>query len=344
MTKVIRAFLFFLIVFSSALLMNYLFVSFIYPVDKQLSDVGIVFIQDIELEEAQKTVKEKQGLLENWLSDLNKSDVLEVVSLEDISPYPLYNEQLSEINNFLDKGVLRVLKKKNNLLYTADDLLGTALVLTNDGWLATLPEFFNYGVEFMDKEGNVFPVEFFLDDPSTGIRFVKVEADNLSVLKFANNGLVNGQFLLTADGEGRVYLGNLLDKYYNNTEDYWSSENLSRRYLLDFTSELLLASPVFNFDGEVAAITVKQLSGTYEALPVEYLALHLSEIYKKEWANYGLGLLYRDLAYSFVPVNGFSKGAYVLENIALYAYLFFLTTVLLYICLKNEQFYLFTKI
>lgn len=318
MTKIIRSALFFLIIFSSALLVNYLFVSFIYPVDKQLNDAGIVFIQEFELEEAQKNVEEKQGLLENWWANVKQTDSLEVVSLENLSPYPLYNQRLSEINEILEKGLVRVLRKKTSGEYAASDLLGVAVVLSNDGWLATMPEFFTYGVDFMDQAGNLLPVEYFVDDASTGIRFVKVKSDNLSVLKFANNGLVNGQFLLSVNSEGGVYLGNLLDKHYNRTGDLWSSEVLSRRYLLDFSEQLLLASPVFNFEGELVAILTKDLDGTYEALPVEYLALHLSDIYKKEWVSYGLNLSYRDLAYAFVPVNGFNKGAYVLNNTALY--------------------------
>lgn len=312
MKNALKLFTFILILFSSTFISSYVLSRFFYPIENQLQDAGIVFIQDIELEKAENMQKEKESLLQSWLDKIGGNDDLEVVSLSDVFPYQVYNERLAELKTTIDKGLVSVVKKNISKVYKESDILSDALVISNDGWVVLGIGIYKQGVEFLSQDGKVLEVESFVDDVSTGMRFVKLKAENLSVLKFSNDGfLMNGEFIIGIDSLEKTYVGNVIDKYYYSS-DHLDTGVLSKKILLDFhAEELMMTSPIFNFNGEVVAVISSNVDGQITATPIEYLTLHLADIYKGDFLGYNFNIVYKDLAHSLLPVAGYSKGALV---------------------------------
>lgn len=312
MKNALKLFIFILILFSSTFISSYILSRFFYPIENQLQDAGIVFIQDIELETAENIQKEKESLLQSWLDKIGGNDDLEVVSLSDVFPYQVYNERLAELKTNIDKGLVSVVKKNTTKIYKESDILSDALVISNDGWVVLGMDVYKQGVEFLSQDGKILEVEFFVDDISTGMRFVKLKADNLSVLKFSNdNFLMNGEFVIGIDSLENTYVGNIIDKYYYGF-DRLDTDFLNKKILLDFhAEELMMTSPVFNFNGEVVAVISSNIDGQITATPIGYLTLHLADIYNDNLLGYNFNIIYKDLAHSLLPVAGYSKGALV---------------------------------
>jgi len=321
MRNILKFFSFILILCIFIFVFNYLLLRYFYPIENQLQDAGIVFIQDIEIEKAEDLQKEKDTLLKSWLDKLGKTDSLEVVSLSDVFPYQVYNERLAELQVNIDQGIVAVLKKRKDKIYSEEDILAQALVISNDGWVV-LPELdYKGGLEFLGGDGTPLEVESIIDDSSISMRFVKLKANNLSVLKFANSDyLMNGEFVINIDSLGNTYVGNIVDKYNYNTE-HLSLDFLAKRILVDFHADKLVsASPIFNFNGEViAVISNEMMNSKVRAIPIKYLTLHLAEIYENSLSNYDSNIYYKDLAQSLQVVQGQNKGALLEQAVVLYA-------------------------
>jgi len=76
-------------------------------------------------------------------------------------------------------------------LYQPRDKVGNALVLTSDGWLATtisgMPDEEGRELVIITADREVLPIEKIILDETSQIVFLKVSADNLKVVKFADN-------------------------------------------------------------------------------------------------------------------------------------------------------------
>jgi len=97
--------------FIFVLLVNYFFFTKIYSVEDQLNKAGIVFIQDYELDAELDKLAQENDKFSTWWSEVKKQSEVEVVPLDEISPYPLYNDKISEINDLLPQGVLKIVVK-----------------------------------------------------------------------------------------------------------------------------------------------------------------------------------------------------------------------------------------
>ncbi|MGB0757482.1 MAG: S1C family serine protease [Patescibacteria group bacterium] len=77
-------------------------------------------------------------------------------------------------------------------VYRPEDKVGNALVLTSDGWLATtvtgMPDEPNKELVIITESNTLLPIERVVLDPVSDIVFLKVTAENLKVIKFADEG------------------------------------------------------------------------------------------------------------------------------------------------------------
>jgi len=203
----------------------------------------------------------------------------------------------NQVMNDIKSSVLGIYKMKRiskNLLDNAflpDDYLGQAAILTSDGWLISTSDAVNRSAADLtvsyDKKN--YDVVKIVRDSATDIVFLKIDAQNLPVIKFADfSALTIGQQVLTYNSYAdQLDLANILDKRYKAIYDKYdlvSSSQILDKYILlnrDFSSDLQ-GAPIFNFNGELVGLLVGPDKIYNKVIPIYYIYPVINQVLKSE--------------------------------------------------------------
>ncbi|MCX6740489.1 MAG: S1C family serine protease [Candidatus Parcubacteria bacterium] len=241
--------------------------------------------------------------------------------------------RLKQLVSEIQPTVLSLFKNKKlgktitDNVFLADDMLGQAFVLTSDGWLITSTSSASRAQEDMVilYNNKVYQIEKLVKDVPTDCVFIKINAQNLPVVKLADaQNIVPGQQVFVIDNfNNQVHLANILDRGYRSTADknilIINSEEINKYVLINKQLPVNLAgSPVFNLEGSIIGFWDQQLgSSGSRVIPANYFMQIMSQILKGEKINRPyLGLNYINLfrvAYNseFLANPNSPKGAYV---------------------------------
>ncbi|GEM_PF-5508003 len=297
-------------VIISSVAANYLFNRYVYPLPDQLADAGLVFeLNDRPGVLVDQDLSGDESLLEDNIPS-------PVISLDNNSPYKYYSEQIKSILPQLRRGMVAFTNKNKN---TGElNIKGYGLVLSNDGWIITWPDLMVGETTILDSTGKTLLVEKYKDDPSTGLRFLKVQTENLYVLKLANqDSIYEGDFLLAVDLNKNVKIGHLFNLNYS-AEKAQTLSVVQKRYGVDFSGKgLSRGLPIFNLEAEVVGLVDKNENGVNSVLPIYYAYNNLDEIFSDKISILNLPIEYSDLAFQLVSATDKSKGALLLKSAVL---------------------------
>jgi len=220
--------------------------------------------------------------------------------------------------NKLSKQIVAIyaVKSANNWwqkLYLDNEFLGTGIVITSDGWIMTTSEVIdnpkrNYQIMTAD---NNYLAKNFIQDELTGVVFLKIDAQNLTPVQFADLEqlpLAQEVLVITADNnlnDVKVKISNLekIDYFFQKSiKDYFHSTEKQDEYFL--LKDLLPAnsngSLIANSQGEVIGLgqNVNQEDFFQTIIPASYLSQAVKNflINKTEVKRSYLGLTYLDLS------------------------------------------------
>lgn len=187
-----------------------------------------------------------------------------------------------------------------------DDFLGQAMVLTSDGWLISSRNSAVKAKEcvIIGKNKKTYEIEKISEDPVTGLIFIKITAQNLTVVKIADNSnILNGSQVLAFNSYADQYkLANILTKSYqpiigkydlvNSTQKF----NKTMLFNLNFGSSFT-GAPVFNLGSELVGILSSQGDFGNQAVPISYIKPIMSQVLKgEEISRPYLGVNYLNLS------------------------------------------------
>lgn len=163
----------------------------------------------------------------------------------------------------IEPSIVNIYNKKDNADIKNADLLGSSIVLTSDGWLASsinnLPELNSMIAIANDK--TQYSLEKIINDQYSGIVFIKCSASNLIPAQFADlenvdtgdevfavtNSLYSGLRIDQATMENNSFQEEQIFNTQKHAYDYLISNNFAKEYL---------GSPLVNERGEVLGLNI----------------------------------------------------------------------------------------
>ncbi|MCX6745871.1 MAG: S1C family serine protease [Candidatus Parcubacteria bacterium] len=219
---------------------------------------------------------------------------------------------LSQIQGTIGPSIMNIyqrVKTGKNLLdkiYLPSDSLGQAVVLTSDGWLLAANDNLIDSSEnvLVGYDNKIYNIEKIVADNESNMIFIKIAAQNLAVIKFADwQKITNGEQVLVYDNYGKqLNLVNILAKRYKTIVNKYdlvnSSQSLERSLLVSKSfSQNLKGAPIFNFQNELIGFLIAPDGLFNRALPVNYLNPVINQIFKGEQVKRPyLGINYLDLS------------------------------------------------
>jgi len=221
--------------------------------------------------------------------DLIISQPQKVVVEQDIRLNQLANEiRPSVLGIFIKK---KVSKNLSDNLYLVSDMVGQSFVLTSDGWLissaATITGSKDDFVIYYNNK--IYPIEKIVKDDLTRTVFIKINAQNLPVIKLADlQKVFNGQQIFIFNSYyQQVNLANIVDRSYRPIHEkndlIISSQDLNKRILTDknFPANLI-GSPVFNLDGEIVGLYDQAGINNSQVIPINFISSVINQVLKDE--------------------------------------------------------------
>lgn len=210
-------------------------------------------------------------------------------------------------------------------VYTQSDVKGYGVVLTSDGWLATdirqTEDFESTDINVITSDGSLHEVEEFIDDEISGIRFVKIKANNLLVSQVAEEyNVVSGDQLVGITSylpstETRVHKGVVLG--YDDTDIVNETESAGRNILMR-SETLMYTSPVFNLGGQLVGIYTSspESSAVPMVIPVSsflpaFESLLVADVVQRPYAGLEWINLHGNVGLDDDLKQNHRKGAYV---------------------------------
>lgn len=248
--------------------------------------------------------------------------------------------EILETLNQLQPIVVSVFEKKNatqndvlDQNYQSGEALGNALILTDDGLLATTSQVLTdlddeYVIVTSEKE--IYLVGNITLDPVTELVFFRIKATNLSVAEFIDPAeLRTGQKLVSmtnkTNGAYESDSSTIRDLMYYKDEEVsdiiYSSERLSDRILINKSlPEAYLGSPLVTTNGKIVGIALKnELDEINQMIPGEYIQQSITKILRDNTVSRALfGVMYIDLSRTTQPdsetVGSSSAGALLYDS------------------------------
>lgn len=222
-------------------------------------------------------------------TDMNQKQIIindprKVVVEEDL--------RLSQLAEDMQPQVVSIYKKtaisKNlidNILLPSN-YLGMASILTSDGWLITSQNTGVYvGSIAVTSNQKAYEIKRIINDPASGATFVKIDVQNLPVIKFADySALLAGEHLAAFNAlNGQIEPVFSLNKEYKELvskyDFVFSSQDLSKKLLIDVRlSSSFKGAPIFNYQNEVVGIFVSD----NKAIPIGYIKPIVADVLKSE--------------------------------------------------------------
>ncbi len=245
------------------------------------------------------------------------------------------NLRVAQLKNELQPAVLGIFKKRKisqsylDNFFAPSDFQGQALALTTDGWLLATQEAITRAKEdlVVYYKNKAYDLEKIIRDDRTGMVFLKINVQNLPVVKLADvqKATLGEQLFSLQIYSGQLYLANIVSKNYQQISDKYdfvnSSESLISRVLINknFSSDLK-GAPVFNLQGEALGFLMADNLGYNQIIPINYITPIFSQVLKEEKISRPyLGINYINLSKTFnlkeSQAQDTPKGALVWSNI-----------------------------
>lgn len=164
---------------------------------------------------------------------------------------------------------------------TADRVLGLAVAVTSDGWLAT-PDTALTGMRLADVNvavaGRVRPIERGFRDLSTGIDYLKITAIDLPTPAFVRAAdVVSGAPVWRESGPLALAPELVVALHASQTEPA-SSEHAARRFVVTAPSEARAGSAIWDGGGRlVGVLESPETAGTWRVIPAGPIGSSLSQ-------------------------------------------------------------------
>ncbi|NMB48365.1 serine protease [Candidatus Kuenenbacteria bacterium] len=211
-------------------------------------------------------------------------------------------ERLADLSEAAGAAVVAFYQKPSatgNHFFEAEQVLGSGLVLTSDGWLVTTTGLLNKIGEskyvVVTNKNKVYEPKSVVEDPGSNLVFVKIEAKDLPVAKIGEaKTMTSGQLVYGfICNYPKVKLASLhvaevgaptVESTEKMTAVLWCREGYD---------ESLLGAPIINMAGEALAV----VNSKNEAVPMNYLKSILDGLLKKNKIERSvLGVNYISLA------------------------------------------------
>lgn len=192
------------------------------------------------------------------------------------------------------------------------DFLGNGMVLSTDGWLVTLEDALSREVAenrtVVWIQGALYTPEHIVRDPATPFVFVKVVAENLTVVRLSDlsDTIALGEhvFSMTHDGQViRTSLQSVSDVSAAYVGEYVrTTEVLAKRAVLQKVwQDSLVGAPVFAHDGTIIGMVQQSDVTPEDTLMVS--ALHMSDILDQVFREQAITRIFFGAQYLFEDVS-----------------------------------------
>ncbi|MCX6743995.1 MAG: PDZ domain-containing protein [Candidatus Parcubacteria bacterium] len=244
------------------------------------------------------------------------------------------DSRLAQLKNDVQPSVLGIFKKRKfsqnflDNIFAPADFTGQALALTSDGWLMATQDAItrSLGELVIYYNNKAYDLEKIIRDEKTGIVFLKINVQNLPVVKLADvqKATPGEQLFVFQAYYGELNLANIVSKSYQPIFDKYdlvnSSESLIPKVLINKNfSSALKGAAVFNLQGEVLGFLVADNEGYNQIVPVNYLNPIVNQVLKGDKISRPyLGINYINLSrtYNLKESEGQEtpKGAMIWSN------------------------------
>ncbi len=163
-----------------------------------------------------------------------------------------------------------------NVGETRTSMIGSAVSLTNDGWLATTFATLGSvrtGEYSVAVGGIVYPVERIVHDTSTGVVFLKIAAKDLTVAAFARSEDGTRGMSVYMEPAGRWLPTSIVSSLVFGDEAMGGSEAAMRRVLVSGNgADTWSGGAVWNGSGELAGLLERKTDEGYVIIPSRFVA------------------------------------------------------------------------
>jgi serine protease Do len=188
------------------------------------------------------------------------------------------------------------LPKVSQFLFSEDDFLGSAVVITSDGWLMTTDQVAVTNQSVVILGDNLYTIKEIKADNFSGAVFLKIEANFLTPIDFQLvDSLEAGERLFTNIDLPRslehAFYTNFLASPHYELSSYLFTEEVDYYLRLsgDFPSVNIKAAPYFNTDGDMVGLVYGQKEGEVLLVPAEYLKQAVKHLLNNsQRLNFGL--------------------------------------------------------
>lgn len=206
---------------------------------------------------------------------------VEIVPLESRPLLPAYPKAFSDRR---ESPVLSIIRKsRSEGQPIADDrILGSALSLTSDGWLATSRRAVE-GLRLSEISvawgGKIYPAQRAVRDTSTDTVYLKINATNLPVINSARaSDVQNGAPVWVESRSGQLRADLIIDRASIGSVEPITSEKSARRFLIQGTGAFLPGSAVWDGGGKLIGITDLSQPNSTTVVPMEDVGSTLSQL------------------------------------------------------------------
>ena len=174
-------------------------------------------------------------------------------------------------------------------LYPANDSIGVAIILTADGWFATVDAAGARLDDILVIEGQPYKIEKLITDTISPFVIGKIAADRLTPVSFDDRDeRYSGMTLWSLDGTGEVLKTALRSKYNNffsladdaDSPAIISSDRLSLGLTLAAKENLLSGTPIFNLAGQLVGLSVSSDEAVHVVVPSNTLQSFMINVLK----------------------------------------------------------------
>lgn len=153
-----------------------------------------------------------------------------------------------------------------NAIYSKQ-FVGKGVILTSDGWIVSSNKLNKFNkktgvISFNNGKNQTYKPIKTIEDPFSGLLFIKIEASGLPVAAMSSSNQVNDGQSIIVVGNNRINIAHVSSAKYSKIieeRDYIkSSDILNRKILINIENGSYYASPMLNIDGELIGIVEEE--------------------------------------------------------------------------------------
>jgi len=161
-------------------------------------------------------------------------------------------------------------------------ILGSAVALTSDGWLATSRRAVE-GLRLNDLSvawnGKVYPVRRATRDTSTDVAYLKIDVNNLPTTAFARaSDVQSGAAVWLESHPGQLRADLVIDASIPSTMEAVTSERAGRRFLVQGNERLASGTAVWDGGGKLVGVTDTSDANGTVVIPAEGMGSTLAQL------------------------------------------------------------------